>query len=282
MFMDLRSLARTFWASFLSSLKVVLRAISFRGLIAFNLSVPFFFILTSWITQKMMGGGDFFIGMTQMPHFLSFVTIGFAFNGFIFSATFGGAQALRGDQQHGTLELIFVTPANKLVWLMGKIMGNLTFSLINFAVILLLGSLLFGFQSAAQPNIVLAVLFVLLTIIAMTSFGFVFAGICFVAKREDELGQVVWTTMVFLSGLAFPVEVLPSQELQAIAWMIPITHGVQATRQALLLGAGFLDPAILTALGMLILQTVVLLPIGIMLYSRLEKKARATGALATY
>ncbi len=279
--MDMRFLVRTFWASFISSLKVVLRAVTFRGLVAFNISVPFFFILTSWITLQIMGGGDFFTGLTKMPHFLSFVTIGFAFNGFVFSAAMGGAHALRGDQEHGTLELVFVTPSNKLVWLLGKIMGNLTFSLINFAVILLLGSLLFGFQATAQPNILVAILFVLLTIIAMTSFGFVFAGVCFIAKREDELSQVLWTMMVFLSGLAFPVEVLP-QWGQAIAWMIPITHGVHATRQALLLGAGILDPAIITALGMLILQTAILLPIGVVLYSRLERKARETGALATY
>jgi ABC-2 type transport system permease protein len=274
-------LVRTFWASFLSSLKMVLRAVTFRGLVAFNLSVPFFFILTSWITLQIMGGGDFFTGLTAMPHFLSFVTIGFAFNGFIFSASFGGAHALRGDQEHGTLELVFVTPSNKLMWLLGKIMGNLAFSLVNFSVILLLGSLIFGFQATAQPNVLLAALFVLLTIIAMTSFGFVFAGVCFIAKRERELSQVLWTMMVFLSGLAFPIEVLPAWG-QIIAWALPITHGVQATRWALLLGIGFSDPAVLNALGMLVLQIVILLPIGIALYARLERKARETGALGTY
>ncbi len=279
--MDALFLVRTFWASFLSSLKMVLRAVTFRGLVAFNLSVPFFFILTSWITLQIMGGGNFFTGLTEMPHFLSFVTIGFAFNGFIFSASFGGAHALRGDQEHGTLELVFVTPSNKLMWLLGKIMGNLAFSLVNFSVILLLGSLIFGFQSTTQPNVWLAALFVLLTIIAMTSFGFVFAGVCFIAKRERELSQVLWTMMVFLSGLAFPVEVLPKWG-QVLAWGLPITHGVQATRWALLLGIGISDPAVLTALGMLALQIIVLLPIGIALYARLERKARETGALATY
>ena len=281
--MDMRFIVRTFWASFISSLKMVVRAVSFRGLVAFGISVPFFFVLTSWITSQIMGVGgvNFFTDMTEMPHFLSFVTIGFAFNGFVFSAVWGGARALRGEQEHGTAELVFVTPSNKLAWLLGKIMGNLTFSLINFSVVLLLGTVLFGFQSTASPNILVAILFVLLTIISMTSFGFVFAGVCFLAKRERELGQVLWTMMVFFCGLAFPVEVLP-QWGQAIAWMMPLTHGVQATRQALLLGAGISDPAILTALGMLVLQTVIFLPIGIVLYSRLEKEARKSGALATY
>lgn len=281
--MAMRFIVRTFWVSFISSLKMVMRAVSFRGLVAFNISVPFFFVLTSWITSRIMGVGGvkFFTGLTGMPHFLSFVTIGFAFNGFIFSAVTGGARALRGEQEHGTLELVFVTPSNKRVWLLGKMMGDIVFSLINFCVVLLLGALLFGFESTAQPNILVAAFFVLLTIISMASFGFVFAGVCFLAKRERELGQVLWTMMVFLCGLAFPVELLPKWG-QAIAWSIPITHGVQATRWALLSGAGISDPAMLTALGMLVLQAIILLPIGTVVYSRLEREARKSGALATY
>jgi hypothetical protein len=48
------------------------------------------------------------------------------------------------------------------------------------------------------------------------------------------------------------------------------------------LGIGFSDPAVLNALGMLVLQIAILLPIGIALYARLERKARETGALGTY
>jgi len=87
--------------------------------------------------------------------------------------------------------------------------------------------------------------------------------------------------MVFFCGLAFPVEVLP-QWAQTLSWAIPLTHGISVTRKALLLGTNLFDPAIVLGLEMLIIQTLILLPIGALLFKRLEKTARKTGALASY
>ncbi|UCF58787.1 MAG: ABC transporter permease [Candidatus Bathyarchaeota archaeon] len=283
--MELSFTARTFWASFISSLKMIVRYVTLRGLVAFNISVPLFFVLTSWVIGEFMTGGEgvsvFFTETTGMADYLSFVTIGFAFNSFIFSAVFGGGHAIRGEQEHGTAELVFVTPSNKLAWLLGKMMGNLIFSFVTFFTLLVFGAVLFGFHPKAPPNIPLAIVGILLTMIALTAFGFVFAGICFTAKRENELGQVLWPMMVLFSGLAFPITNFPLW-WKTIAWMIPVTHGVEITRNALLLGSSFLDHDILIGLGILVLQTIILLPIGTMLYTKMEKAAKKKGTLATY
>jgi len=283
--MELRFMARTFWASLISSLKMVLRYVTLRGLVAFNISVPLFFVLTSWVIGEFMTKGSgfsgFFTETTGMDDYLSFVTIGFAFNSFIFSAVFGGSHAIRGEQEHGTAELVFVTPSNKLAWLLGKMMGNLMFSIITFFILLVFGATLFGFHPKAPPNIPLAIVGILLTMIALTAFGFVFAGICFTAKREHELSQVLWPVMVLFGGLAFPITNFPLW-WKIIAWMIPVTHGAEITRNALLLGSSFLDPGILIGLGMLVLQTIILLPMGTILYTKMEKAAKKKGTLATY
>ena len=283
--MELRLIARTFWASLISSLKMVLRYVTLRGLVAFNISVPLFFVLTSWVIGEFMTKGSGFSGYftetTGMDDYLSFVTIGFAFNSFIFSAVFGGSHAIRGEQEHGTAELVFVTPSNKLAWLLGKMMGNLMFSIITFFILLVFGATLFGFHPKAPPNIPLAIVGILLTMIALTAFGFVFAGICFTAKREHELSQVLWPVMVLFGGLAFPITNFPLW-WKIIAWMIPVTHGAEITRNALLLGSSFLDPDILIGLGMLVLQTIILLPMGTILYTNMEKAAKKKGTLATY
>jgi ABC-2 type transport system permease protein len=264
---------------------MALRYVTLRGLVAFNISVPLFFVLTSWVIGEYMtdstGVSIFFTETTGMVDYLSFVTIGFAFNSFIFSAVFGGSHAIRGEQEHGTAELVFVTPSNKLAWLLGKMMGNLIFSIITFFVLLIFGAVLFGFHPEAQPNIPLAIIGILLTMIALTSFGLVFAGICFMAKRENELSQVLWPMMVLFGGLAFPITNFPLW-WKIIAWMIPVTHGAEITRNALLLGSTFLDHDILIRLATLILQAVILLPIGTTLYTKLEKAARKKGTLATY
>jgi len=281
--MNLRFITRTFWASLICSLKEVIRYVSLQGLIAFNLAVPFFFVLTSWIVSKIMIGVPEYFQKTAggITDYLSFVIIGFAFQSFIFSTIFGGGHAIRGEQEHGTAELVFVTPSNKIAWLLGKMLGNLIFSFIGFAFVIVSGMLLFSFRPEASPNVPTAVLGVLLTLLAMTALGFVFAGLCFLAKREEELTQVFWPLITFLSGLAFPIEILP-QWGQTIAQMIPLTHGVNITRKALLLGVGLSDVTVLTALGILCIQTVVLLPIGAILFAKLEKAAKRSGTLGTY
>jgi len=131
------------------------------------------------------------------------------------------------------------------------------------------------------PNVPTAILGVLLTMLAMTALGFVFAGLCFLAKREEELTQVFWPLMTFLSGLAFPIEILP-QWGQTISRMIPLTYGVDITRRALLLGVGVSDVITLSELGILCIQTIVLLPIGAILFAKLEKVAKKSGTLGTY
>jgi len=80
---------------------------------------------------------------------------------------------------------------------------------------------------------------------------------------------------------AFPIDILPEWG-KIIARMIPLTWGIDATRRALLLGAGISDTSLLIAIGILSTLTVILLPIGALLFSKLEKAAKKTGALGTY
>jgi len=280
--MNLSFIFRAFWASLVCSLKMVIRYVSLQGLIAFNLAVPIFFVLTSWIVSKIMVGvPGYFTSQSGFTSYLSFVTIGFAFQSFIFSTIFGGGHAIRGEQEHGTAELVFLTPSNKVAWLLGKMLGNVVFSFLGFFIIIASGILFFGFGQQAPPNLPTAILGVSLTLLSLTSLGFVFAGFCFLAKREEELTQVFWPLMTFFCGLAFPIEILPLWG-QTIARLIPLTYGVDVTRKALLLGVGVSDPTVQIGLVILSVQTIVLLPIGALLFAKLEKVAKKSGTLGTY
>jgi ABC-2 type transport system permease protein len=261
---------------------MVIRYISVGGIISFQLAVPLFFVFTSWVISNFMPQTTmFFSSKTGIADYMSYLTIGFAFTSFIFSAAFGGSHAIRGEQEHGTAELVFLTPASKIAWLLGKMMGEILFGVITFCMILFSGFLLFPPRLEVQPNIPIALLSIVLTMLAMTSFGFFYAGTCFLLKKEEELTQVLWPMMTFFSGLAFPVEVLPEWG-RIIARMIPLTWGIDATRKALLLGIGFFDPSILTTFTILITLTVVFLPVGALLFSQLEKAAKKAGTLGTY
>ncbi len=283
--MDIDYAARVLRVSFISELKLIIRYVSIPGMLGFNIAVPFFFVLSSWIVATIISGPSgysaFFTSLTGMTDYLAYLTIGFAFNTFIFSTAFGGAHAIRGEQEQGTAEIVFLTPSNKVVWLMGKMFGGQVFAIFGFAILLASGFILFGYKPQAFPDIPAAALAIVLSIAAMAALGFVLAGMCFFAKREEEISQVLWPAFTFFCGLAFPVQILPSWG-QAIAYLIPLTYGVDATRRALMLGLGLGNAVTAQELLILLLQVFILLPLGLVVFSRLEKAARRSGALGTY
>lgn len=283
--MDINYTAKVLRVSFISELKLVTRYVSVPGMLGFNIAVPFFFVLSSWIVATIISGPSgysaYFTSLTGMTDYLSYLTIGFAFNTFIFSTAFGGAHAIRGEQEQGTAEAVFLTPGNKVAWLMGKMFGGQVFAIFGFAILLVSGFLLFGYKPQAFPNIPAAGLAIMLSIAAMAALGFVLAGICFFAKREEEISQVLWPVFTFFCGMAFPVQILPAWG-QTIAYLIPLTYGVDATRRALMLGMGLGDAVMVQELLILLLQVFILLPLGLLIFSRLERKARRSSALGTY
>lgn len=283
--MDTDYILKVLRVSFISELKLVTRYVSIPGMLSFNLAVPFFFVLSSWIVATIISGPSghsaYFTSLTGMNDYLAYLTIGFAFNTFIFSTAFGGAHAIRGEQEQGTAEVVFLTPGNKVAWLMGKMFGGQVFAIFGFMILLGSGFVLFGYRPQAFPDIPAASLAITLSIVAMAALGFVLAGVCFFAKREEEISQVLWPVFTFFCGLAFPVQILPTWG-QEIAYLIPLTYGVDATRRALMLGLGFGDAVTVQELLILLLQAFILLPLGLLIFSRLEKEARRSGTLGTY
>ncbi len=278
---------RTFRAAYSANLRSVTRFVTIPGYLGYSIAGPFFALLTSWvIASRVIKNVSYFQSLTGSNSYLTWVVIGFAFQSFIFSAAFGGAQAIRGEQQAGTAELVFITPANKVAWLLGKMAADQTFSLLGFAILLMLGGTLFGLTLGPTPNVPLAALGIGLTMLSLSAFGMVFAGITFIAKREDQLSQVLWPIMVFFCGLAFPIEALPAI-VQPISWVFPLTYGLYITRTALLTpvaaaGAATAAPSITWLVSTLSFETLILIPIGIPLFNYLSKNARKTGALGTY
>jgi ABC-2 type transport system permease protein len=283
--LDISYTAKVLRVSFISELKLTTRYVSIPGMLGFNIAVPFFFVLSSWIVATIISGPSgysaYFTSLTGMTDYLAYLTIGFAFNTFIFSTAFGGAHAIRGEQEQGTAEVVFLTPGNKVAWLMGKMFGGQVFAIFGFAILLVSGFLLFGYKPQAFPNVIAASVAIALSIAAMAALGLVLAGLCFFAKREEEISQVLWPVFTFFCGLAFPVEILPAWG-QIIAYLIPLTYGVDATRRALMLGMGLGDAVIVQEFLILLLQVFILLPLGLLIFSRLEREARRSGALGTY
>ncbi len=280
------SFLKILYASAQFNFKSGMRRFATGSFLVYFVMGPFFALLTSSVIAAVATGGQgstsYFKSLTGgLGDYMGFATIGFAFNTLIFAFAFGGSAGVREEQEAGTAEAIFVSPANKTAWLMGKLLGNQFFSLISFVVILAAGFAIFRFGFTAAPVYLVAIVAILLCILSLSAMGFVLAGLTFFIKREDAISQALWTFLVFLCGLAYPIEILPSW-LQPVAWAVPVTAGLDATRRSLLLGNDFLSPFITRDLSYLLLETIVLLPLGLLIYARLQRDARKRGTLSTY
>jgi ABC-2 type transport system permease protein len=276
---------RVFKTSFAASFKETMRYFTLKGEMISSLTMPAFFLLTSWIINVVMisapgaNAQQYFQGITGMSSYLTFSVIGTAFFGFIGSAVFGSGGALRGEQEHGTLELVYLTPANKLVWMSAKTLSNMHTSVIQAAVLIILGQVLFGLTLSPNPDLLLALVALLLTVLGHMSFGFLYAGLVMFVRNADAVGEALWPLMLFLSGITFPVEILPGP-VRFVAELLPLTHGLRIFRGATMLGWTFGDAWV--EILVLSVITVVMLPLGYIVLRRIEKKARQRGTLSTY
>ena len=83
-----------------------------------------------------------------------------------------------------------------------------------------------------------------LPIAVLTGLAFAVPIYAFTAKQEGDSGfnilfRWVMTPLMLFSGTFFPIEQLPGW-MQPVAWVTPLWHGVDASRQA---GSGAIDPA---------------------------------------
>ena len=118
-----------------------------------------------------------------------------------------------------------------------------------------------------------------LVIAAFSGLGLLAAGTTMLVRRINPVAQIVGSLSFFLSGVMYPVSVLP-RWLRAVGELLPLTHALAALRGALLVGAG---PAELRQPFIaLLLFSVVLAPAGAGVFVYALRRARADGSLSHY
>ena len=171
--------------------------------------------------------------------YFPFVLLGIAFSGFLGFGLSGFSSALRIEQYYGTLEALLATPTPAWqVVVMATLSGYVETSL-ETLIYLGAGGLLLGvdFTHAAWLS---AAVVTVLSISAFSALGILAGSFILVFKRGDPINWLMGTLSQFLGGVYFPIAVLPTW-LQTGAKLLPVTHGLEAMRRALLEGASLAD-----------------------------------------
>lgn len=150
---------------------------------------------------------------------------------------FGVAPPLVQQREQQVLRRIGATPVSRLTFMGAQIAWRLTTGLMQ-------GALLVGYGLVAYRMYVGSPLLTLAAVVlgsaVLIALGLLLAGIARSSESVVALGQVVQFPMMFLSGILFPIELLPDF-LRPVANALPLTYLGDALRQTML-GAPALFP----------------------------------------
>ncbi len=188
----------------------------------------------------------------------------------------GLGTALRNEQQRGTLETSWLTPAPKWLLLLGSAMSDL----VQFCSYMIIGwfefYFFFGLRVHGSPALLLLV--VLLTIPSVYGLGMVFASAVLWVKETNLAVNVVRGIMMVFCGMTYPISVLPLW-MQGVSQGIPLTHAINATRTVI---AGGNWPAVASDVTFLTVSGAVLLAAGFASFALAQRVAQRQGSLSFY
>ena len=152
-------------------------------------------------------------------------------------------------REGGILKRLRATPLSPVTILGAHVVVKLLFTVVSLALLVLAGRRVF--PGAMEVNLLSFTAALLLGTLSILTLGFVLASLVPTARFAQPLGAVVLYPMVALSGLFFPVAVLPAW-LRGVSFMLPTTHAV-ALLQGVWDGSGWAahwgDAVMLIVLG---------------------------------
>ena len=213
-------------------------------------------------------GGDYF----------AFLIIGIALMDFVHTSLETFAVSIRDSQMTGTLEAVLLSPIRLSQMVAFSSLWPYAFTACRFLTYLVIGSALFGLTVA--PSGVLPALVVLfLTILCFAPLGIISAAVIMVFKRGTWFQTLVNGVSFLLAGVAYPVDVLPTWAAK-VSYLLPLTHSVNATRDALINGRGLADMG--GDITYLVIFAVVLMPVSLWLFNLSVARTKKLGTLTQY
>jgi ABC-2 type transport system permease protein len=235
-------------------------------------------LLTVYFTAR-------FINLTRNPllapyggDYFSFGLVGLIFVDFQYVAIGAFATRIRMAQTQGTLEAILATPTPLPVVLAAAPIYDFAAAALRAGVYLVTGALLFGLR-LHQANLLALVVTAILSLGTFVALGLCAGAFTLLLRRGDPINLLLGGASMLLGGVWYPTQALPGW-LARCGDLLPLTHGLEATRRALLTGATVTD--LVRPLGWLAALCLVFAPAGLLLFAFALRRARQDGSLTHY
>jgi len=227
--------------------------------------------LASGLGTLGAGGGGFDLRKAQL-----YLLVGALLWGYLSLVFMEAAYAIAWERWEGTIEYTFMAPVRRMTHLMGICLFAVVYGLARTFIVLVVaiaifdvdfshanfGGTLVVLAASTVPLIGLAILTSVLPLLSR--------------QKGEQMSFAVQGFMLLVSGVYYPLSVLPAP-LQLAGVASPLTYALAGMRRSLLEGAGVGDQ--LTTVGILLGMGAVLIPVGIVVFSWAERRAKRLGLL---
>ncbi len=177
----------------------------------------------------------------------------------VFIPLIGISGAFAYERQRGTLRRLLTSPTGKGTYLLGTILGNVLWSLVQMTLLVSFGALILKVHWANNP----AALAVMMTTsaLAAAALGTMLGTFVKTEAQASGLSIMLGMVMALLGGCWYPLELFPAV-VQNLVKVLPTTWAMQGMLDILLRGQGVIG--ILPVAGVLLAFAAVFFVIGIL------------------
>lgn len=246
---------------------------SYRLPFAMELVSSMFMLLMFYFVAQLVeeGGSSRFESMKG--GYFPFVVVGLATFRMLQTTLTTFTTQIRLEQTTGTLAALLSTPTSTSVVILGSAAYSLVRSVISATLMILLAFTLGLRLDVSLASGVAALFTVVAAMLLFAGVGVAIAAFTIVFKQAQGLVGLVTAAVSLLSGVYFPVEVLPDW-LGTLSRAIPVTWAVTMLREQLLESSSNVGEVA----GMFV-AGIVACALALLLFSRAMIRARQAGAL---
>jgi ABC-2 type transport system permease protein len=181
------------------------------------------------------------------------------------------------ERWEGTIEYTFMAPLSRAMHLAGQGIFAIIYGLIRALFLYAVCAFLFFDLTVPDANYFAAFVVLVVASISFIGIGMMVSVLPLISpEKGTQLGFVAQGTLLVVSGVYYPVDVLP-EWMQAIAVVSPATYALEGCREAILEGQGM--TAMWDDIWPLLIIGVVSIPMGLWIFERGERYAKKHGKL---
>jgi ABC-2 type transport system permease protein len=135
--------------------------------------------------------------------------------------------ATSARRETGALRRFKATPLRPLAYMISDVAVNFVMTVLGISILMLVGKLVYNVRF--EGNLLSVFAAVSLGAFAFFAIGYVITGLAPTARAAQIVGMVLLYPMMFLSGAAMPIELLP-EGVQNFSRFLPLSHVVKLVR----------------------------------------------------